>query len=101
MRRIYKPGRSNVLANNAMVATSQPLSSQEAIDLQRSFALNGKLKIEKSFSEALINDLSNLGHIIQVEEGGIGGGQGIVIDRKDGLLIGGSDSRKDGLAIGY
>ena len=32
MRRIYKPGRSNVLANNAMVATSQPLSSQEAIN---------------------------------------------------------------------
>ena len=31
----------------------------------------------------------------------VGGGQGIVIDRNDGLVIGGSDSRKDGLAIGY
>ena len=26
---------------------------------------------------------------------------GIFINRKDGVLIGGSDSRKDGLAIGY
>ena len=33
MRRIYETGRSNVLANNAMVATSQPLSSQEAINI--------------------------------------------------------------------
>ena len=33
MRKIYKPGRSNTLSNNAMVATSQPLSSQEAINI--------------------------------------------------------------------
>ena len=33
MRKIYQPGRSNVLSSNAMVATSQPLSSQEAINI--------------------------------------------------------------------
>ena len=33
MRKIYKPGRSNVLSNNAMVATSQPLSSQEGLNI--------------------------------------------------------------------
>ena len=33
MRKIYQPGRSNVLSNNAMVASSQPLSSQEAINI--------------------------------------------------------------------
>jgi len=33
MRKIYQPGRSNVLSNNAMVATSQPLSSFEAINI--------------------------------------------------------------------
>ena len=94
----YQPiGQAQVLQNIFEFG----MSIQEAIDLQRSFALNGKLNIEKSFSETLVNDLSNLGHIIQIEEDGIGGGQGVVIDRKDGLLIGGSDSRKDGLAIGY
>ena len=33
MRKLYQPGRSNVLSNNAMVATSQPLSSQEALSI--------------------------------------------------------------------
>ena len=33
MRRIYQSGRSNILANSAMVATSQPLSSQEALNI--------------------------------------------------------------------
>ena len=36
MRKIYQPGRSNILSNNAMVATSQPLSSQEAINILKS-----------------------------------------------------------------
>ena len=57
------------------------MSIQESIDTQRAFALNGKLKIEKSFSESLVKELSNLGHNIQVEEDGIGGGQGIFINR--------------------
>ena len=33
MRKTSYPGRSNSLSNNAMVATSQPLSSQEAINI--------------------------------------------------------------------
>jgi len=74
---------------------------QEAIDAPRAFALNGKLKVENSFSKSSIENLSNLGHDIEIIDEGIGGGQGIMIDRKEGVLIGGSDPRKDGLAIGY
>jgi gamma-glutamyltranspeptidase/glutathione hydrolase len=94
----YQPiGQAHVLQNIFEFG----MSLQEAIDTQRAFALNGKLKIEKSFSEKLTKELSNLGHNIQIVEDAIGGGQGIVIDRKEGILIGGSDPRKDGLAIGY
>ena len=94
----YQPiGQAHVLQNIFEFG----MSMQEAIDTQRAFSLNGKLKIEKSFSKTLINDLSNLGHDIQLAEDAIGGGQGIIIDRKKGILVGGSDSRKDGLAIGY
>ena len=48
-----------------------------------------------------IKKLSKLGHEIEIVKDGIGGGQGIIIDRKEGVLIGGSDPRKDGQAIGY
>ncbi len=94
----YQPiGQSHVLQNIFEFG----MSLQEAIDAQRAFALNGKLKVESSFSADTISDLSKLGHNIEITKEAIGGGQGIMIDRKEGVLIGGSDPRKDGLAIGY
>ena len=94
----YQPiGQSHVLQNIYEFG----MSIQEAIDVKRAFALNGKLKVEKSFSKNTIEHLSLLGHDIEISEDAIGGGQGIMIDRKEGVLIGGSDPRKDGLAIGY
>jgi len=90
-------GQSHVLQNIYEFG----MSMQEAIDAQRAFALNGMLKIENSFSESSIKELAKLGHNIEIIKDGIGGGQGIMIDRKEGILIGGSDPRKDGLAIGY
>ena len=94
----YQPiGQSHLLQNIFEFG----MSIQEGIDLPRAFALNGKLKIEKTFSDSAINELTKIGHDIEISEGTIGGGQGIMIDRKEGILIGGSDPRKDGLAIGY
>ncbi len=94
----YQPiGQSHVLQN----IFDFGMSMQEAIDAPRAFALNNKLKIENSLSKSAIENLSNLGHDIEIVDEGIGGGQGIIIDRKEGVLVGGSDPRKDGLAIGY
>ena len=94
----YQPiGQAHVLQN----IFDFGMSVQESIDAPRAFALNNKLKIENSFSKSSIDNLFNLGHNIEVIDEGIGGGQGIMIDRKEGILIGGSDPRKDGLAIGY
>ena len=94
----YQPiGQSHLLQNIFEFG----MSIQAGIDLPRAFALNGKLKIEKTFSESAIKELTKIGHDIEISESTIGGGQGIMIDRKEGILIGGSDPRKDGLAIGY
>ena len=94
----YQPiGQAHVLQN----IYDFNMSMQEAIDAPRAFALNGKLKVENSFSKTSVENLYKLGHDIEIVEEGIGGGQGIMIDRKEGVLIGGSDPRKDGLAIGY
>ena len=94
----YQPiGQSHVLQN----IFDFDMSIQEAIDAPRAFALNGKLKVEKSIKTSTLNDLSKRGHDIEISNNSIGGGQGIMIDRKKGILIGGSDPRKDGLAIGY
>ncbi|MDC1053669.1 gamma-glutamyltransferase [Alphaproteobacteria bacterium] len=94
----YQPiGQAHVLQN----IYDFGMNMQEAIDAPRAFALNGKLKVENSFSQNSVDNLSKLGHDIEIIEEGIGGGQGIMIDRKEGVLIGGSDPRKDGLAIGY
>ena len=94
----YQPiGQAHVLQN----IYDFGINIQEAIDAPRAFALNGKLKVENSFLQNSVENLSKLGHDIEIVEEGIGGGQGIMIDRKEGVLIGGSDPRKDGLAIGY
>ena len=94
----YQPiGQSHLLQNMFEFG----MSIQEAIDAERAFALNGKLKVEKSFSEKIISELNRIGHDVEVVDDAIGGGQGIMINRKEGLLVGGSDPRKDGLAIGY
>ena len=76
-------------------------SIQEALDLPRAFALNGELKVEKSLNVEIKKELKKIGHNVITVDNAIGGGQCIKIDRKEGSLIGGSDPRKDGMAIGY
>jgi len=77
------------------------LDIQEAIDLPRLFPLRGKVQIEHGIPLAICDGLARLGHELEIVERPHGGGQAIWIDRERGCLIGGSEPRKDGLALGY
>ena len=77
------------------------MSVQEAIDFPRAFILENDYLLEKSIPEDILLDLKARGHQVSYSTHTHGGGQAIYIDRKNGVLIGGSDPRKDGCAIGY
>jgi gamma-glutamyltranspeptidase / glutathione hydrolase len=77
------------------------LDIQEALDLPRLFPFAGKVEIERGIPAAVAEQLARMGHEIVPIEKPHGGGQAIWIDRARGVLIGGSDPRKDGMALGY
>ncbi len=79
------------------------MNVQESIDAPRVFAdpITGKLQVENTVPAKTVKALKDLGHDIVGPRRPIGGAQAIQIDHARGLLIGGSDPRKDGIAIGY
>lgn len=74
---------------------------QAAMDAPRSFAHEGVLQIEPSVSEEVRDELAARGHILAVQKSPIGGSQAIRICPTTGLLTGASDTRKDGMALGF
>ncbi len=74
---------------------------QRANEAPRSFAFGGTLTLERGFSEVVRTDLEGRGHATIWAVDPIGGCQAIYIDHRRGVLIGGSDHRKDGMALGY
>jgi len=77
------------------------LNPQLALNYPRIFPNNNILDIENEFDSDVVNELKLKGHQINYPVAPIGGGQMILIDEERNLLIGASDWRKDGLAIGY
>ena len=73
---------------------------QTAIDAPRCFADGKVLNMETGYGDDVRAELSALGHDVQTPEGPIGGAQAIMVS-DDGVLVGGSDPRKDGCALGY
>ncbi len=91
---IQPQGHTQVMVN----AIDFGMNPQQALDAPRVV-----WRFENSISvEPPINDraLADLGHDV-IPGNGFGGGQMIVIDPDSGALLGGSDPRKDGCAIGY
>ncbi|MCK4712546.1 MAG: gamma-glutamyltransferase, partial [Marinosulfonomonas sp.] len=94
----YQPnGHSRFLTN--MVDFG--LHPQAAIDGPRCFSDEGVLNMERGYTDAVRQELADMGHTVNIPAGAIGGAQAIRIDHDAGVLIGASDPRKDGCALGY
>ena len=63
----------------------------------------GVVLLESGFPQSTFDGLRAVGHRVEVRPygSGFGGYQGIRIDPETGMLHGGSESRKDGCALGY
>ena len=48
-----------------------------------------------------MKELTRRGHVVERVKVNGGGYQGILIDPKTGVLHGGTEARKDGVAVGY
>jgi gamma-glutamyltranspeptidase/glutathione hydrolase len=84
------------------------LNLQQAIDAPRVRYISGRgVMMEDELTAPVIGELIQRGHERVLPGTGLthralmGGGQAIMIDPATGTLLGASDSRKDGMALGY
>jgi gamma-glutamyltranspeptidase/glutathione hydrolase len=79
------------------------MSLQQAIEAPRYRYLSGnRVLLEDEVTDSIINRLVERGHQ-RVKEAGLtmGGGQAVIVDWANKTLMGASDPRKDGMALGY
>ncbi|MBV9066963.1 MAG: gamma-glutamyltransferase [Methylobacteriaceae bacterium] len=77
------------------------LPIQAAIDHPRIFARGDTFEVERAVPEAVVTGLRKLGHHVTRPVNPLGTAQAIWIDRDLGVLRGGADGRRDGIALGY
>lgn len=101
---VQPQGHAQVLVN----MVERGLNLQQAIDAPRVRYIAGRrVMMEDELTEPVISGLVRLGHERALPPAGLrhrifmGGGQAILIDPATGALLGASDGRKDGLALGY
>ena len=93
----YQPvGQTHFLSN----VLDYKMDVQMALDHSRSFHYDNKLSLEKSIKLDTLSKLEEIGHIVEYADLPHGGGQAIML-KENGVLVGGSDPRKDGMALGY
>jgi gamma-glutamyltranspeptidase/glutathione hydrolase len=94
----YQPmGHAHVITN----MVDYGMDVQAAIDHPRMFYEGEVTQVERGVSATTVAGLKSRGHIVEPRPAPLGGGQAIQIDWERGILIGGSDPRKDGCALGY
>jgi gamma-glutamyltranspeptidase / glutathione hydrolase len=94
----YQPmGHAQIVTNIVDYA----MDVQAAIDAPRAFFVGGTSVVERGLPGASVEGLRARGHEVALASSPWGGAQAIRIDWQRGVLIGGSDPRKDGCALGY
>ncbi len=74
---------------------------QTAGDAARMRHTSEGLALESAIGADVRAELERRGHVTSDGRGAMGGFQAVLIDPRTGALLGGSDPRKDGLAIGW
>lgn len=80
------------------------MDMQDAIDLPRLFPASGnapRVEVEHTVPAETNAELRRRGFDVVPSEDPIGGAQAVMIDWENGTLAGASESRKDGIALGY
>ena len=77
------------------------MNVQEAGDAPRVRHLDEGLAVERGIAPEVLTSLHARGHVLLDGRGAVGGYQAVMIDPVSGVLMGGSDPRKDGQAVGY
>ncbi len=77
------------------------MNVQEAGEAARIRDLHAGVALETAISSEVRFGLREMGYRLIENIGGFGGFQGILIDPRTGVLMGGSDPRKDGAAMGW
>ena len=90
-------GQVHVLTN----IVDYGMDVQEALDNGRGFHFAGAVELERTIPADTAEGLSALGHVVRRAAEPHGSGQAVWIDWDRGTLAGGSDPRKDGLALGF
>ena len=94
----YQPMGHVQIVNNIV---DYGMDVQQAIDSPRFFFRGDITDVESGTPAATIEGLKARGHIVLTAATPWGGAQTIKIDWDRGVLIAGSDPRKDGCALGY
>jgi gamma-glutamyltranspeptidase/glutathione hydrolase len=94
----YQPmGHAQIITN----LLDHGMDVQAAIDAPRAFFVGQQTLIERGIPAITAEGLAERGHQVAIAPAPWGGAQAIRIDWQRGVLIGGSDPRKDGCALGY
>ncbi|HUF56252.1 MAG TPA: gamma-glutamyltransferase family protein [Thermohalobaculum sp.] len=94
----YQPtGHARLLTN----ILDYGMDVQQAIDAPRLFHDGRLVEMERGYPAEVRPALEAMGHRTAERHVPLGGAQAILIDRDRGVLIGGSDPRKDGIALGF